>query len=96
MPDAPSNPSEHHDNLVSRARGTTPLARFAPHVGRWLWVAGVAAVAGAAALAPTRRTRGVFVVALVMVVLGGAIEWLAKTGPTLSESGQQMKDWGKW
>lgn len=69
---------------------------------RWLsvalWLGAVFLAASASFMAPNRTVRGVALVAVLFLVIGGAIAWLSGASFRLSSSGRELKDYirGMW
>lgn len=76
-------------NLVSELRAKPPRSSRLWSV---LWLTAVIAAAVVAVTTSARTLRGVALVAMLFLLIGGAIGWLTGRSARLSSSGRDMKD----
>jgi hypothetical protein len=76
-------------NLVSGLRAKPPRSS---RLWSALWLAAVIAAALVAVMASARTLRGVALVTLLFLLIGGAIGWLTGRSALISSSGREMKD----
>jgi hypothetical protein len=83
-------------HLVSDLDPDMPRNRRRGRVRFFAWLAALAILSRVGFGLPSGTSRGVAIVALLFVFVGGIVVWLANASIRLSSSGREMKDWGKW
>lgn len=84
--------ADRNDNLVAGLNPQRERPAGNTRARVTVWITGVLLLTAGAALVPKRGVRGPFVVALLFLVIAGAIAWLSAASRRLSISGREMKD----